>query len=53
LRELWRHLEETFEDNSEARLKYQAMCPGDNTGDGPASPKDLQEDLFNRSENSF
>lgn len=52
-RELWRRLEETFEEDSEARLKHQAMVAGDNTGNGPVTPDDLQDDLFHTSKNPF
>ncbi len=53
-RELWRRLEETFEDDSEARLRHQVMMvPGDNTGDGPVTPDDLQSPMFHGSEDSF
>jgi hypothetical protein len=52
-RELWRRLEETMEDNPEARLKYQAMRLGDNFGDGPLTVDDMQKDLFQSGENPF
>jgi hypothetical protein len=46
-------LEETFEDNPEARLKYQAMRLGDSFGDGPVTVDDLQKNLFEKSEAPF
>ena len=52
-RELWRRLEESLEDNTEARLKLMAMRVGDNVGEGPASPDDLQEGLFRGSDEPF
>jgi hypothetical protein len=45
-REMWRRLEETFDENSDALLQLRSLCPGDNTGDGPATPDGLQSDLF-------
>ena len=45
-REVWRQLEESFDENSEALVKLRSRLPGDNTGDGPASADGLQSDLF-------
>jgi hypothetical protein len=45
-RELWRRLEETFEENSEDLVLLRAQRLGDNAGDGPASKDGLQADLF-------
>jgi hypothetical protein len=53
-RELWRRLNETIsEDDCEARLQRQAMRPGDNAGDGPASLDGLQRELLPDSEDPF
>jgi len=53
-RELWRRLNEVLdEDDTEKRLQRQALRAGDNVGDGPASPDELQAVLFPSSENPF
>jgi hypothetical protein len=45
-RELWRRLSETLGENSDALIELRSLAPGDNTGDGPASPDGLQAGLF-------
>jgi hypothetical protein len=42
---LWRRLTEATEESSDA-LERQAMCLGDNAGDGSATPDDLQGDIL-------
>jgi hypothetical protein len=42
-----------FDDNLEAGFNHQAMYLGDNFGDGPVTPDDIQKDLFQDRENPF
>ena len=44
-RVLWRRFTETTEESSDA-LERQARCLGDNAGDAPATPDDLQGDIL-------
>jgi len=46
-------LEDTFENNPEARLNLQAMRLGDNVGDGAVTADDMQRDLFQDAESTF
>jgi hypothetical protein len=53
-RELWWRFDEAISENVfKARLEPRSMRLGDNFGDGPVTPDDLQDDLFRRSENPF
>jgi hypothetical protein len=44
--ELWRRLEVSLGENSEALVALRSRRPADNTGDGPATADGLQSGLF-------